>query len=400
MSSSLTQIVVLTRANLGSVPRRIWISLSMVLSVALVVGVLLGFLAMAQGFEKALAGTGSPTVAVVLGGGSSHEVGSEIPLEEIRKLAAVRGDIGIRRDRSDGLLVSRELVVPVDARRAATGMSQSVSLRGMDAAGVSLRASVRLVAGRSFQPGARELVVGTGVARDYDGFGIGDQIAFGTAQWTVVGHFDAGGSVFDSEIWADIQTVQADFDRIGQVMSLRAGISGPEDIETLQAFFDANAAVPLQAVSEQAFYAAQSGRTAGLIRMFGWPLAVLMAIGATAGALNTMMSSVSDRAVEIATVRSLGFSRLPAFTATWIEAIVLSLAGAAVGITTSLVLFNGWQATTTGTNNTSLAFALTVTPDLMLQAAALAFVIGLIGGGLPAFHAARLPLKAALRSRG
>jgi len=159
-------------------------------------------------------------------------------------------------------------------------------------------------------------------------------------------------------------------------------------------------ATPLVAASEADLYAAQSSRTANLIRLFGWPIALLMALGATAGALNTMMSSISDRTIEIATVRSLGFSRLSAFVATWIEAIMLAAAGAAVGIAASWLTFTGWQASTIGANNARMAFQLAVTPDVMLISGFLGLAIGIIGGALPAIAATRLPLTSALRPRG
>ena len=139
---------------------------------------------------------------------------------------------------------------------------------------------------------------------------------------------------------------------------------------------------------------------ADLIRLFGWPIALLMAIGATAGALNTMMSSISDRTVEIATMRALGFSRLSAFLATWLEAALLAAAGAAVGVLASWLVFEGWRASTIGANDASMAFQLTVTPQVMLTGGMLGLSIGLLGGALPALAASRLPLIAALRARG
>jgi putative ABC transport system permease protein len=171
-------------------------------------------------------------------------------------------------------------------------------------------------------------------------------------------------------------------------------------LPVLQEHLSAFPGAPLTALSEADLYAAQSERTASLIRLFGWPLALLMAVGATAGALNTMMSSVSDRAIEIAMLRLLGFGRLPAFTATWVEAVALSISGVALGILASWLAFNGWQASTMGANNTKMAFQLDVTADVALTAGLLGLAIGIIGGALPALAATRLPLTSALRARG
>ncbi|WP_027668995.1 ABC transporter permease [Rhizobium leguminosarum] len=403
MSSALKQIFLMIRVNLGSLPRRLWISLSMVLSVALVVAVLAGFLAMARGFEAALQGAGSTGIAVILGGGTNQETGSDVPAEAIRSLAAMSGDTGIARDGAGGPTLSRETVVPVDIR-ASDGADQTLSLRGMDVAGLGLRERVLLSEGRLFSPGAREIVVGARIAQTFPGFAVSETVRLGTVDWRVAGHFTSGGSAFESEIWADLEAVQSAFDRQGQVQSLRVRLAGAGDhagaLAALREHLSALPGATLTAVSEADLYAAQSERTSSLIRLFGWPLALLMAVGATAGALNTMMSSVSDRAIEIATLRLLGFGRLPAFTATWVEAVALSITGAALGILASWLAFNGWQASTMGANNTKMAFQLDVTADVALTASLLGLAIGLIGGALPALGATRLPLTSALRTRG
>ncbi|MGR9176457.1 ABC transporter permease [Rhizobium leguminosarum] len=400
MSSVLKQTFLMIRVNLGSLPRRLWISLSMVLSVALVVAVLSGFLAMARGFERALAGAGSPGIAVVLGGGTNQETGSDVPAEAIRSLSATTGDIGVARDAAGGMALSREVIVPVDVIRANDGAEQTLSLRGMDSAGSGLRDRVVLSQGRLFSQGAREIVVGAQIADEFSGFAVGDRVRLGAVDWIVVGHFTSGGSAFESEIWADLEAVQSAFDRQGQVQSLRMRLDGAGGLGALRQHLSAIPGAPLTAVSEADLYAAQSERTSRLIRLFGWPLALLMAVGATAGALNTMMSSVSDRTVEIATLRLLGFGRLPAFTATWVEAVLLSIAGAVLGILASWIAFNGWQASTMDANNTKMAFQLDVTGDVALTAGLLGLAIGIIGGALPALAATRLPLSAALQARG
>lgn len=399
MFSQLQQIRIVTITGLGSLHRRTWISLSMVLSIALVVCVLIGFLAMAKGFEKALTLTSSPEVAIILGGGPLQETASEIPAASYRSLLAASNDRGIALDVGGQPMVSRELIVPITAKAADNGQEETLSLRGMDQIGATLRDNIKISAGRLFSPGTLEIVVGDRIARDFQGFELNSKIRLGTVTWTVVGHFSAGGSAFESEIWSDIEAAQSAFDRQGTIQTLRAKLTSPQALPLLQQALDTVSSTPLLAMSEATFYAAQSERTARLIRLFGWPIALLMAIGATAGALNTMISSVSDRTVEIATVRAIGFSRLAAAVATWIEAIILALVGALVGMLISFVLFNGWQASTLGSDRTRIAFNLSVTPDLLIQAALLALVIGLVGGGIAAIGAARLPLIAALRGK-
>jgi putative ABC transport system permease protein len=393
MSTHARQTLVMIRTNLSSLPRRFAISASMALSVALVVCVLAGFLSMAKGFETALTGAGSPSVAVILGGGTNQETGSDIPASVIRTLDAITGDLGVARDGGGRLVSSREIVVPVDVKQ------RTLALRGMDAAGRSIRDGITLSAGRLFTPGAREIVVGVRLADEF-GLGVGDIVRLGAVDWTVAGHFSTHGSAFESELWADLDAVRAAFDRQGQVQSLKLRLTGPASLRRLQDTLATITETPLVALTEADLYAAQSGRTASLIRLFGWPIALLMALGATAGALNTMMSSVTDRTVEIATVRALGFSRLSAFLGTWVEAVVLASAGVVLGLFASWLIFNGWQASTIGANNARMAFQLAVTRDVLLTAGLLGLAIGILGGALPALAATRLPLTAALRARG
>lgn len=398
-SAHSRQTLVMIRTNLSSLSRRRAISASMALSVALVVCVLAGFLSMAKGFETALASAGSPSVAVLLGGGTNQETGSDIPAAVIRTLDAMTGDIGVVRDTEGKLASSREIVVPADMKLEAEEPASTLALRGMDAAGPSIRDGVALSAGHVFTPGTREIVVGNSLAEEF-GLDVGDTVRLGAVDWTVAGRFSAHGSAFESEIWADLDAVRTAFDRQGEVQSLKLRLTEPDALERLRRSLVTITQTPLVTLSEADLYAAQSGRTASLIRLFGWPLALLMAVGATAGALNTMMSSVSDRTVEIATVRALGFSRLSAFFGTWVEAVVLASAGVLLGLFASWLVFHGWQASTLGANNTRMAFQLTITPDILAISGLLGLAIGIVGGALPAIAATRLPMTEALRARG
>tara|TARA_R110002020_G_scaffold108240_11_gene250985 strand:- start:1374 stop:2576 length:1203 start_codon:yes stop_codon:yes gene_type:complete len=400
MSSQFKQVLVMTRANLLSLPRRSAIAASMAFSVALVVCVLAGFLSMAAGFETAVKSAGSPTVAVILGGGTTQETGSDMPAAVIRTIEAMRDDIGAVRDSAGNLIVSREIVVPVERTDDKTGQAKMLALRGMDPTGPSLRDGIILTGGRFAGSGAREIVVGKQIAADFPALAMGQSVRLGSVTWTVVGQFSSGGSAFESEIWGNIDAVRAAFDRQGEAQSLRLRLEGADAIGKLRAALATISDTPLNVVTETDLYAAQSAGTANLIRLFGWPLALLMAFGATAGALNTMMSSVSDRTVEIATVRALGFSRFSAFLATWVEAVVLAALGVFIGLMTSWLVFNGWQASTVGANNASLSFQLTMNGHVMLTAGLLGLAIGVVGGAVPALSATRLPLTAALRYRG
>lgn len=401
MISAFRQIMIMSRAALLGLRRRMTISAAMVFSVALAVCVLVGFLSMAAGFEAVLKNTGSDSVAVVLGGGTNQETSSEISPDALRALQAMRADIGVVRNANGELLLSEEVVQPVVLPAGPDETLRTISLRGMDSAALELRDGIQIIEGRMFAGGARELAVGQQLAAEFPALSVGSTVRLGAVDWLVVGHYSAQGGVFESELWSGIDAVRSAFDRQGQIQTLRLRLTGPGALSKLNNVLQSGFSVEaLAAVTEAGLYDGQSSRTVDMIRFFGWPIAILMAFGATAGALNTMMSSVSDRTVEIATVRALGFSRLSAFAATWVEAIALSVLGTVAGILVSSLVFNGWQASTMGANNTRMAFQLAVDGHVIWTAALFGLAIGLIGGFFPALSASRIPLIAALRAMG
>lgn len=399
MPSRVMHGVVLATANLKTLPRRLWISLSMIAAIALVVCVLLGFLGLAKGFEKALAVTGSQDVAIVLGAGARDEIGSRIARADIHRIESTPRAVGVARDRSGRPILSRELIVPVEAVSLGDGQRRTLSLRGIDPQGLIMRSGLELAQGRMPEAGAAEIALGAALSRRFRDLSLGDTVAFGAQRFAVVGVFSASGSASETEILADIEVVQAMFDRPGEYNSVRVLLEAPEAIESLRAYLSRDAATELGVHAEASFFAGQSERMTQLIQMFAWPLAVLMAIGATAGALNTMYSSVSDRRAETATVRALGFSRLSAFLGTWLEALALTLFGVLSGTAAALLLLDGLAATTTGPNETQMTFALVVTPATLAQAGLLALAIGMIGGSIPALKAARAPIAGSMNAR-
>ena len=393
--SLLTQTLALTRANLQSLPRRMWISVSMILSVSLVVTVLLGFLAMSNGFRQTLQGAGSEDVAIVLSPGASSELGSQIAAGQIHLFSDLPG---IARMETGAPAISAELVVPVDATVAASGLTETVSLRGTGAAVLAVRPGLALAEGRMFTPGTAELVVGARAARDYAGLSVGGSVTLGGASWTVVGLLAPTGTAQDSEILADTGSVQGVYNRAGLVQSLRVRLSDPSALPSLaEAASDTRIGLALQ--SEKEWFATMAQGTTQLIMYLGWPLALVMAAGAVIGALTTMYSSVADRATEIATLRTIGFSRTAAFLSTWAEAMVLTTVGCAIGVGVTWGVLDGLSASTTGADQMQIGFQLVLSLPVVLQAVVLSLVIGAIGGGLPAYGATRVPLRLALSGR-
>ena len=394
MMRTISQIAAVTAMNLRSLPQRPWTSLSTVVAVALVTGVLLAFLAMANGFRATVKGTGSTDVAVFLRKGSDSELNSVVSREQVM---IIKEAPGIAKGPDGQPLLSPELYSVVDGIKKSSGTKANLPLRGLGSLAEQVRRGIRISAGRMFRPGTNELVVGRAVSTQFRGFELGKTIRLASQNWVVVGEFEAGGSVFESEIWADVALLQSLYQRGSSVQTLRARLETPADLQKLIDFSEADPRLKLDVKSESAFYAAQSRGIGDLILYLGWPLAIAMSFGALSGALNTMYASVDARTREIATMRAIGFGSLPAFVGTMTESLLLSAVGGVVGALGTYVLFDGITAATLGSNFTQVVFALKLSPQLVVQGVFLALIIGFAGGLFPALRAARIPLLAAFR---
>jgi len=386
------QITALAAMNIRSIPQRLWMSLSTVVAIALVVAVLLAFLAMGNGFRQAQSSAGAPDIAILMRDGAQAEINSVVLRDQA---VLIEEAPGIAREAGQPL-VSAEIYVIVDGVNRANGLKSNLPLRGLSAAGVALRHNIRITQGRMFRPGTNEIVAGLSVVREFAGFDLGKTLRLGQSNWTIVGVFEDGGTVRESELWADVGTVQTVFKRLNSFQTIRARLSSAAELPALKAYVAADPRLKLLVETEQEYFAEQANQSSGLIQWLGWPLAITMAIGALAGALNTMYSSVAARATEIATLRSIGFGGVPTFAGTLAEALVLALLGGLVGIMAAALLFHGYTASTLGANFTQVVFTFRVTPGLCVSALFLALAVGLIGGLFPALRAARLPIAGML----
>jgi len=390
----LSQTLAVIAINLKSIPQRLWMSLSAVIASAIVVLVLLGFLAMSNGFRQTVAGRGAEDIAIIMQPAAQSELNSVISREQVNIVAAQAPGIVRAGGRPR---ISPEVYVIVDAIKKTTGKAVNLPLRGIGEGGLAVRDNIRLIAGRMFEPGTAEMVVGRGVLEEFTGFSLGETLTFGTDRWTVVGIFEAGGSVFESEVWADARVAQDLYNRGSASQILRARLTSPAVIEELNAFLDGDPRLKLEAKSEQSYLAEQAGPTATLIETLGWPIAITMAIGALAGAMNTMYASVASRTREIGTLRALGFGGFSTFTGTLAESLLLTTAGGLFGAALSYLLFEGRTASTLsfGGSFTQVVFDFSLSPELLMQSVVLAIIVGLLGGIFPAFRAARVPVTKA-----
>ena len=391
---TIRQIFAVTWLNILNLPKRVASSVVSIVGVLAVVLVFAAVLSMAKGFERTMVAAGSDDTAIVLRSGATAELNSGFSYEQTQIIADAPG---VRKD-GNRPLASAELYVTVDMKKKSNGADAYIPLRGVQAAAFDVRDNVKLVEGRMFETGKNEMVVGRAAAQEFAGLELGDTVHLARVDWTVVGVFDAGGSVSESEIWTDDHVLQNVYRRGNSYQSVRVRLENPDSIETLKQALADDPRLDVDVFTEKEYYSTQAEPLSRFIRILGYPITILMAIGAVFGALNSMYSSVSARGKEIATLRALGFGPFAVLVSTIVESTLLALVGGLAGGAIAYLAFNGLRVSTlNGGSFSQVIFDFAVTPDLILQGLVAALIIGLVGGFLPALRAARLPVARALR---
>jgi putative ABC transport system permease protein len=381
------------RYNLRNLRLRKGLTIMTSLGIALTVTTAIFLMALLAGLNRAFVTSGDPQNVLVLRKGSQAELSGGF---DASLFPTLKNLPGIAKDSHGEPLASGEwVVVIVMPRKDGTGET-NVTVRGMMPDGLELRPKVKIVQGRWFTPGQREVVVSESIQKRFSHTSIGDTLQFGKGPWTVVGVFDAGGSAYESEIWGDVNQMASDFDRQGGFASAYLRATDPVSADALKHRVSDDQRLKLEGMLETEYYAKQTVSGAP-IKYIGWVVAIIMAIGSSFAAMNTMYAAVAYRSREIATLRVIGFSRPSILTSFVFESVVLSLLGAAAGILLMLP-FNGM---TTGTSNgvtfSEVIFSLRMTPQVVGVAILFAVIMGLFGGMAPAWHAARRDILAALR---
>lgn len=389
----LKQTIAMTSLGLRSIPERWGASLVIFVGLAGVVAVFTALLAMAEGFRSTLEATGRADVALVTRGGSSAELNSGLSRDQ--------GDIvkqapGVRAGADGRPLASAEMIVIAELIKSGEETGSNITVRGVEPAAFVLRPQLRIVEGRAFQAGLRELVVGRGVAAQFEGAGIGETLRMRGSDWTVVGVFESGDAN-ESEMWADVEVAQTTFNRRGY-SSVRLALDGAAGLQTVKDALAADPRVNVDVETEQQYYSGQTRQFRATIGILAGVVTAIMALGATFAALNTMYAAVGARTREIATLRALGFGGGPVVLSVMIESLLLALAGGIAGALLAFALFNNMAVSTLGANFTQVVFRFSVTPELVQRGLVIALAIGMIGGLLPALRAARLPVTTALRA--
>ncbi len=384
----LRQILAITAMNFKSLPGRLWPSLVVVVGMACVIGVLVSMLSFTAGYVRSEIAAGDPGRAIVLGSATDNEGASNISRDSI---GAIMDAPGIRRDTDGSAIADAEILVTMPATRK-IGASSTLLMRGLGPKGFELRPEMKLVSGRMFRPGARELIVGAAAQDQFAGFDVGDKVIMPDGEWPIVGTFSTGDNL-ESELIADNDTLMGAARHPNYNSVIARLDSAPDSLARLKNALTTNPALAVTVERHSDYYRHFSAAYAAFFDGATYTVGAIMAIGALFGALNTMYAAVAARAREIATLRAIGFGALPVAVSVVSEAMLLALAGALIGSAAAWVLFNGVQKAFF--NN---IFSLAVTPGLIGLGISWALVVALLGGLLPSIRAARLAIVDALRA--
>jgi putative ABC transport system permease protein len=362
------------------------------LGIALSVAILVASLALVNGLRSVFKSTANPLQLLVLRQGGNSELGSMIPNQAF---AILRSEGGLAMDGRGRALASEEVVNVANLPSVDEGKGMNVTVRGLGETGMEMR-PVRLLQGRWFRSGLREVVVGRAVAQRYPSAGIGNRIRFGKGEWEIVGIMDAGQSAVNSEIWGDFHQIAADYNRQDSGSSVLLRAANLEALDALKRQISADPRLDATVMAEEAYYENQTASGAPL-EFLGIFVAVVMAIGSGFAATNTMYAAVARRTKEIGTLRTLGFSQGAILLSFLSESVLLAALAGVLGCLLALPL----NLVTTGVGSfvsfSEISFRFQVGAAALASGLLFAVLLGALGGVWPARMAAKKEILSALR---
>ena len=391
---SIKQAITVTLVSLYTIPQRLSSAVVAVIGVMGVVVVFIAVLSIGEGFKAAMTNAGKTDRAIVMRSGADSEMSSGLLNTDVDVIKAAPGI------KHDGAVAvgSAEMFVVLDVNRRASGTPANVPLRGVDSTVLAVHYDAKVTQGRMFTYGTNEVIVGRAARGQFTGIDVGDTLKTGTYEWKVVGMFETGGTVAETEMWCDVKVLQGVYRRGNSYQSVLVRLDSPSAFDNFKDKLSTDPRVDVQIKRESDYYAEQSTAITNTIKTVGYVIAFLMGIGAIFGSWLTMYSAVVSRTREIATLRALGFGSMPVLISVIGESLFLALVGGVIGASLAYIGFNGYQASTMNWQTFSqVAFGFAVTPALMVQGLIYALVMGLLASLFPAIRAANLPISKALR---
>jgi putative ABC transport system permease protein len=362
------------------------------LGIGLTVAVLSADMALVNGLRRAFQSTGDPRNVLILRKGGTSELSSAVTREGFQN---VKFKPGIARNANNEPLASLEMITVLSLRGPQKPDGSNINLRGILPLGFELR-PVKITSGRWFRAGQREVVVGKSIAAKFPDAGLGKQMRFGRGLWNVVGIMDGGESTVNSEIWGDLNQVSSDFNRPDGLSSILVRAVDEAAVPALVNSIDDDRQLNMSARTEKEYYESQT-IAAAPIQFLGIFVSIIMAVGSSFAAMNTMYAAVARRSREIGTLRVLGFSRGSILFSFFLESLLLATVGGILGILLVLPLNNITTSVGSFITFSEISFNFNVSPSVMSLGVTFALIMGALGGLFPARMAARKEILTALR---
>jgi putative ABC transport system permease protein len=383
--------------NLRSLFVRKTTTIATALGIALVVFVLSSALMLGEGIRNTLVSNGSSARAIVLRKGADTEMASGI---ESNTVGLIMAAPGIKRDgEGQPLGIADVVVVATLDKLGSEGQVSNVLVRGVQSLVMKVRSEARIIDGRPAQPGTDEVIIGRAIRGNFKGLDLGQSFELKKNRPVkVVGIFEAGGSSFESEVWADIDTLRSSFGRGSSSSSVTVTLESPSAYDGFAAYVENDKQLGLEPMRESAYYEKQSEATSIFITALGAIIAFFFSIGAMIGAMITMYSAVAQRSKEVGTLRALGFSRGAVMMSFLFESSTLALLGGVIGGVASLAMTAVKFSMMNFATFQEIVFSFDPSPAIVLGSIAAGGIMGILGGVFPAVRAARLSPIEAMRA--
>ena len=380
--TNIIQLVQLVAVSLRSMPERTGTFLIGVLGISGVVVIAIGVFSIVEGFAHTIKSSSSENLVIVLRAFAVSEMNSWFRKEEVDLLTQAAGIATYE----DGPAISPEFFVTVPSLKKPYLTDSNLPLRGVTAKAFEVRNNVKIIEGRNFNLGSKEIIVGRAAREQHDDLDIGSIKKWGPDEWRVVGVFAADGGVPESEVWGDVKILQSAFNRDNVYQTLRIQLNSLEDYELFDTWVSTNPGLTARVTMESDFYSEQSEFFIKFVSTIGGFVVVLIALGAVFGAVNTMHTMVSSRQKDLSTLRALGFSNGIVLSTIVVESIIIGIIGGLLGVLIAYLLIDGYKVSTLNFQSfTQLAFSFRVSFDIAMYSLALAATIGLLGGLIPGY---------------
>ena len=380
------------RYNLRSLLVRMSSTILTVSAVGATIAVFAGMLSLQQGFATLFQERGRTDLAVFLRKGATSEGESGITLQQA---AILKKEVPeIERNAADQPLASAELFLALRLRKF-DGGETNVAIRGVEPMTFEVQGDdIQIIAGENFTPGSDELVVGEGLIDRIADCKIGSTLRINTGTFRIVGTF-AGKGGYRSEIWGDLNRLSEALQRPVRSRII-ARVGATADLEAIQTRYATDMRLQPKVLSERDYLASQTSELSGRFLFVALFLAIIMGVGAVFTGTNSMLAAIGARTHEIGILKAIGYKPMAIFLSFMGEALLLGVLGGIVGC----LLVLPFQGAETGTMNSTFSevtFAFRTTPGAMFDSIVFAAVLGIVGGLIPAYRAARMTPTQALR---